>query len=106
MALEPVRNMFDLSLPVRVKELGPLGMTFDLQVRAMNSNSAMLSDPRQTLRRGQALSMLITLPTGAAGEVVRLQCRGRVLALDPIECTSLVSLDKKEFLRARTSVAH
>ena len=106
MALEPVWNMFDLSLPVKVRGLGPLGMTFDLQVTAINANAAMMSDPGRTLRRGQILSMLITLPTGTAGEVVRLQCRGRVLALDPIECTSLVSIDKKKFLRAKTSAAH
>jgi hypothetical protein len=105
MALIPEANMFDLRLPVKVKELGPLGMTFDLHVTAINSSSAMMSDPTQTLRRGQALSMLITLPTGAAGEIVRLECRGRVLALDPIGCTSLVSIDKKKFLRARSSAA-
>jgi hypothetical protein len=106
MALEPVRNMFNLRLPVTVKELGHAGMSFNLQVTAINSNSVMFSDPMQELRRGQFISFSITLPTGGAGETVRLQCRGRVLALDRVGCMSLVSIDKKEFMRAKAGAAN
>lgn len=105
MALKDQRKnqRFDLRLPFELVRNGARSVDISGETRNLSS-SGVLFTANTDVQVGEPIEFLITLPTGATGQHVRLRCVGKVVRRDKVQAHDMAAtVERFEFVRTNVS---
>lgn len=105
MALKDQRKnqRFDLRLPFELVRNGAQSVDVAGETRNLSSSGVLFTADAE-IQVGQPIEFLITLPTGATGQDVRLRCVGKVVRRDNGHTQSMAAtVERFEFVRSKVS---
>ncbi|MBL8209206.1 MAG: PilZ domain-containing protein [Bryobacterales bacterium] len=94
---------FDLRLPFELVRNGAQSVDVAGETRNLSSSGVLFTADAE-IQVGQPIEFLITLPTGATGQNVRLRCVGKVVRRDNGQTQSMAAtVERFEFVRSKVS---
>jgi hypothetical protein len=94
---------FDLRLPLELVRTGAQSVDVAGETRNLSSSGVLFTADTE-VQIGQPIEFLITLPTGASGQNVRLRCVGKVVRRDvSLESSMAATVERFEFVRTQVS---